>query len=226
MKKRTFGLLSCFGFLLVLFLFVEAQSRDFKYTVFIDPAHGGSEKGVKLSDKEWEKDVTLKIALLMKQILEKDEGFSVFLTRTSDRDVSPQERQKVLKDVKEGILLSLHINGAFGKSASGYECYFPGFKNKNQDIVGDMIENKRLNDSVALANIILKNLQEIFPRKGRGLREAPFLLYEGLKIPALVIEIGFGTNQEDRKILLEEAGQKKIALILARSVKDYFKQKR
>ncbi|MEQ8216191.1 MAG: N-acetylmuramoyl-L-alanine amidase, partial [Smithellaceae bacterium] len=83
-------------------------------------------------------------------------------------------------------------------------------------------KNKYLNESVRLAQIIQKNLDALFPRKGRGLREAETPILEEANVPAAVVEIGFSTNPEERKKLLSAAGQAEIAVSLARSIKLFF----
>ncbi|MEQ8182045.1 MAG: N-acetylmuramoyl-L-alanine amidase, partial [Smithellaceae bacterium] len=79
-----------------------------------------------------------------------------------------------------------------------------------------------LNESVRLAQIIQKNLDALFHRKGRGLREAETPILEEVNVPAAVVEIGFSTNPEERKKLLSAAGQAEIAVSLARSIKLFF----
>ena len=207
----------------------HAEQAPAKYLVVIDPAHGGSDRGVESSDKECEKDIVLKIAVALQKELQIDRNVRVQLTRTSDVAMSIAERIKVIRASGAGMFISLHINAGFGKKAAGYEVYFPGFKaassNKNvaSEIVRDMAENKHLNDSVALAQVIRRNLQNVFPRKDRDLREAPMAILEGLSLPAVVVEIGFATNPEDKKTLVDENGRKMIAQALGKSIKEFLR---
>jgi N-acetylmuramoyl-L-alanine amidase len=62
----------------------------------------------------------------------------------------------------------------------------------------------------------------VFPRQGRGLRNAPVPVLEGLTIPAVIIELGFATNIKDRKKLASRKIQQSIAKALSRSIKEYF----
>src|SRR3989304_476190 len=207
----------------------RAEQAPAKYLVVIDPAHGGSDRGVESSDKECEKDIVLKIAVALQKELQIDRNVRVQLTRTSDVAMSIAERIKVIRASGAGMFISLHINAGFGKKAAGYEVYFPGFKaassNKNaaSEIVRDMAENKHLNDSVALAQVIRRSLQNVFPRKDRDLRDAPMAILEGLSLPAVVVEIGFATNPEDKKTLVDENGRKMIAQALSKSIKEFLR---
>ena len=206
----------------------EAQKSHGKHLVVIDPAHGGTDFGVRLTDKEYEKNVTLAISLLLKKELDKTGNVQVQMTRSSDKDVSLSERKKIIIASRSQVLVSVHVNSGFGKTSTGYELYFPGFKtasaeqSDSKEILKDMARNKYLNDSVRLARLIQKNMSGVFPRKGRGLRNASVPVIEGLSIPAVVVEIGFATNPDDRKKILDVNIQSAIAHALYQSIKDYF----
>ena len=217
--------------LLLLFVIVFGvpylSAAEKKHLVVIDPAHGGQDTGVKITDKVGEKDITLAIALALQKELAKEGNLEIILTRNSDKEISFEDRRKDISKIKPDIFLSLHINAGFGKSATGFEIYYPGFKGivdqKKQVKDGQKdVKNKYLNNSVRLAQIIQKNLDTLFPRKGRGLREADTPILEEINIPAVVVEIGFGTNPEERNKLLSANRQSEIAKTLAKSIKLFF----
>lgn len=197
--------------------------------VLIDPAHGGEDKGV-VSDKIREKDLTLKIALLIRQEAQKAGNLQVQLTRDSDRGATLSERTAAVARLKPDCLISLHVNAGFGKKAAGYEVYFPGFRQTvagggdSAAILKDMEKNKHLNDSVNLAQQIQTALDKVFPRKGRGLRDAPSPLLDGLNVPGLIVELGFATNPEERKRLAEEETQLAVARALLEGLQGYFQK--
>jgi N-acetylmuramoyl-L-alanine amidase len=203
----------------------EGASRQ-AYRVLIDPAHGGEDPGT-VSDKVREKDLTMSIALLIRQEAQKKPGLQIELTRAADKGLTIAERIKMAAVMKADCLLSLHINAGIGKKSTGYEIYFPGFRQAasvggdTSSIIKDMARNKSLNDSVRLAQQIQSGLETVFPRKGRGLRDAPSPLLDGLSIPGLVIEIGFATHPEDRVKLTESATQTAIARAVVQSLQ-YF----
>jgi N-acetylmuramoyl-L-alanine amidase len=206
-----------------------AGAQQGRMTVLIDPAHGGDDAGV-VSDKIREKDLTLNLALLVRQEAQKTGNIQVQLTRTSDRMMTLQERIKVISDLKPDCILSLHVNAGFGKMATGYEVYFPGFLqavqagSESSAILKDMEKNRYINDSVRLAQRIQASLETVFPRKGRGLRDAPSPLLDGLTFPGLVVEVGFATHPEDRKQLTDGASQKAVSAALTKGLRDYFQK--
>ena len=194
-----------------------------KPIVVIDPAHGGQDAGVKQTAKVEEKEITLAIALAIQKELAAENNIEVVLTRNSDTSVTIEERKDNILKIKPELFLSLHINAGFGKEAAGFELYYPGFKETQEDTKAVKNsprnqKNKYLSYSVRLANFIQRNLDALFPRKGRGLREADVPIMEGMAIPALVVEIGFATNPEEKKKLLSESTQKEIAKALAKSI--------
>lgn len=199
-----------------------------RHVIVIDPSHGGQDTGVKIKDGIDEKDITLIIALALQKELAQESNLQIILTRDSDRELSLEERKKNVAKIKPDFFLSLHINSGFGKNASGFELYYPGFKDTAErkttaKVSALQAKNKYLNDSVKMSHLIQKNLDAVFPRKGRGLRESNLPITDGLFVPALVVEIGFATNSEDKKKLLSPDMQVEIAQALARSIKSFFR---
>ncbi len=198
-----------------------------KSMVVIDPAHGGDDAGVVGIDGVQEKKLTLAIALAIKKELAAEHNIDVILTRDSDQTISLDERKKKITGLKPAFVLSLHVNAGFSKTASGFELYYPGFKDVDQTKKGkkDNVanpDNKHLNETVKLARLVQKNLDTLFPRKGRGLREASAPLVEGLSVPVLIVELGFATNPDEKKKLSSVKTQSDIAKALAKSIRENF----
>ena len=213
---------------LICGILAELSAAPRQHVIIIDPAHGGQETGVKLNYKVDEKDITLAVALALRKELAEETNLKIILTRDSDKEVSLEERKKNIAEIKPDILISLHTNAGFGKSASGFELYCPEL---NKDIKEKktakgselQVANKSFNDSVRMARIIQENLNTLFTRKGRGLRRADLPIIDGLLVPAVVVEMGFATNSEDKKKLLSSDTQTEIAKALAKSIKTFFR---
>ena len=206
-----------------------AGAQQSRYRVLIDPAHGGEEMGV-VSDRLREKDIAVNLALLIRKETQQNANFDIQLTRSEDRTVTQAERRKAAAQLKPDCLLSIHVNAGFGKKATGYEVYFPGFQqtvtggSESAAILKDMEKNRYLNDSVRLAQAIQSGLEGVFPRQGRGLRDVPSPLLDGLGIPGVIVEIGFATHPEDRKKLTDEDTQRAVARALAAGLSQYFRK--
>ena len=208
-----------------------AERLPGKDIVIIDPAHGGDDRGVKVGNDLYEKEITLKIAQFLQNELMTSGNIAVQLTRTADKDVPVADRVEAAQSARARVLISIHINAGFGKKAAGYEVYFPGFgkvpagDSGAPGIIRDMEGNKHLNESVAFARSVMRNLQAVFPREERGLRDAAVPILEGLTMPAVAVEIGFATNTEDKNIITDEKGQKAVAQALSKAVREFLRQR-
>ena len=98
--------------ILVLFLCcgicMNAEAKR-DVVIVIDPGHGGTNMGAR-HNGVIEKEATMKVALAMKDELEKYEGVTVYLTRTGDDSMELIDRAEFARDVKADIILSLHFN--------------------------------------------------------------------------------------------------------------------
>jgi N-acetylmuramoyl-L-alanine amidase len=221
-------------FAVIIFLFPMAArgaAQQKTLVVLLDPAHGGEDKGVAY-DSFLEKDLTLKLALLIREEARKTPGLQINLTRSADKKASIAERSRLAVTSKADCLLSLHVNAGFGNQASGYELYFPGFDDAaagngdSKTIVKDMVQNKSLNDSILFSQYMQTSLENVFPRKWRGLRDAPCPLLKGLSIPGLVLEIGFATTPGDRKLMSDKGKQQDVAVAIVRGLGEYARRTR
>jgi N-acetylmuramoyl-L-alanine amidase len=205
-----------------------AQPSNGKHRVILDVGHGGSDAGVIIKGKYHEKDLALAIATELKKELDKAGNVNTLLSRSADQDLNFTERKNRISASRSDIVIGIHVNAAFGRDASGYELYLPDFTDEtssrvsSNEILDDMVKNRYLNDSIKMARLIQKNMETVFPRKSRGLRNAPFVLFEGLKSPAVVLEVGFATNQDDRKLLMDEKVRTSVAHALSQSIIEYF----
>ena len=106
-----------------------------KYTILIDPGHGGNDKGTIAKDKiTFEKDITLKIGTLVAQKLTKQNDVQVIVSRNEDKYVSLADRAKLANEQGVDILVSIHLNGQTGGTdAFGLETYYTKEKNDGSD---------------------------------------------------------------------------------------------
>lgn len=213
-----------FWVLMLCFAGTAGYAQTAKHIVVIDAAHGGDDAGALGVDGAAEKDVTLAIALALQKELAKGGNVEALLTRNTDQTLSLEERKKIILKTNPTLVLSLHANAGFGKTATGFELYYSGFAKAgaaNKTAAGAP-DNRHLNDTVKLARLVQKNLESLFPRQGRGLREAGIPLAEGLSVPVLIVELGFITNADGKKKLTSGKTQMEIAGALAKSIRGFF----
>jgi N-acetylmuramoyl-L-alanine amidase len=88
-------------------------------------------------------------------------------------------------------------------------------------IINDMAQNEHLRESNDLAETIQQGLGRIHPGPSRGVQQANFAVLRGSYMPAVLVEIGFGTNPSEAAYLSDRFHQREIARTLARSVMEY-----
>ena len=88
-------------------------------------------------------------------------------------------------------------------------------------IINDMAQNEHLRESNDLAETIQDGFRSFHPGKDRGVQQANFAVLRGSYMPAVLVEIGFGTNPTEARFLLDPDNQREIAASIARSVMEY-----
>lgn len=88
-------------------------------------------------------------------------------------------------------------------------------------IINDMAQNEHLRESNDLAETIQQGLRTFHPGPSRGVQQANFAVLRGSYMPAVLVEIGFGTNPDEAEYLSDYSNQREIAASIARSVLDY-----
>lgn len=228
-----------------------SASRRVK-TIVIDPGHGGVETGARGPAGTLEKDITLAIALQLKEIIERHLALRVVLTRDKDVDVSLENRAAVANNNRADLFLSIHANGAFRAKANGSETYFlslkasdeearrlaylennsPEFEQKieeeSQDqikmILWDMAQAAFLQQSSQLAEFIQKELNLLLGTANRGIKQAPFKVLTGVACPAVLVEVAFISNPDEEAKLRDETFQASVALAIYQGLLSYLRQ--
>jgi len=88
-------------------------------------------------------------------------------------------------------------------------------------IITDMAQNEHLRESSDLAETIQTGLIDAHPGPNRGVQQANFAVLRGSYMPAVLIEIGFGSNQSEATYLSDQANQRALARNIAESVIAY-----
>jgi len=88
-------------------------------------------------------------------------------------------------------------------------------------IITDMAQNEHLRESSDLAQTIQDGLIEVHPGPNRGVQQANFAVLRGSYMPAVLVEIGFGSNQSEATYLTDQANQRALARNIADSIIAY-----
>lgn len=172
--------------------------------IVVDPGHGGSEPGAIVNNVK-EKDINLDISLKLQKFLE-DNGATVHMTRESDIFVDLYARAGIANEINADLFVSIHNNTATSSTASGTETlYFPD------------AEKKLLAQAVQKAVVSYINLNN------RGIVERPGLVVtRETKMPSVLVEVGFMTNENDFALLMTDEFRQKAAEGICQGIIDYF----
>jgi N-acetylmuramoyl-L-alanine amidase len=88
------------------------------HVIVLDPGHGGDDQGVTAGGVV-EKTLTLDLARMLKQVLEKRGRVRVVLTRDHDMNLTVDERAEAANRARADLVLALHFDGYAGPGARG-----------------------------------------------------------------------------------------------------------
>lgn len=179
--------------------------------IIIDAGHGGIEPGAVHKDV-FEKDLNLDISLKLNKLLTEN-GYNTYMIREDDSYVSLYERAYIANKLNASLFLSIHNNAFYSAQKGSETLYYPPNEN-----------NINFN-SETFAKIIQDNLIKTLQTKDRGIVKRPNLVVlSATTMIAALTEIGFITNDSDRKNLLDNNFRHKVASSLFESVKTAIKR--
>ena len=222
-----------------------------KYIVFIDPGHGGKDPGAIGQLGTREKDITLKASILLAKKLRKIRIITPILSRNKDIYLPLRQRTKLAKINNADIFISIHADSSRNRKAKGLSVFSLSNKasdreaemlakreNNVDNILGDkniikdpliygslikMFQREAMNESSFLARKILMNLEKTKLTVNRGHRFAGFAVLKSYDIPSILIEIGFLSNKNEEKRLLNKYYLNELTDGLTNAIEDYFK---
>ncbi len=167
--------------------------------VVIDPGHGGYDTGASYGGFE-EKDVNLVISGKLKKSLE-DVGITVFPTRDDDNFLSLAERVEITNSIKPDVFISIHGNALVtSRVIRGVETYY------------------WTSQSHKLAYFIHRSILNHIKIPDHYIRRAQFYVIRHASAPAVLAELGFLSNHDDRKLLTNSTTQDEYAKALTEAI--------
>jgi N-acetylmuramoyl-L-alanine amidase len=91
-------------------------------------------------------------------------------------------------------------------------------------ILNDMAQNEHLRESNELAELIQRRLAQVHPAPSRGVKQAGFRVLVTAFMPAVLVEIGFGTNPADAAYMTDLARVDELSAAIADAVLEYLKR--
>lgn len=251
MKKKYFQksalLCSFFGIIILWFSMVSAEIIDETTSVkeeipvvVIDPGHGGHDIGVRGAKKMQEKSVTMAMAMAVSRCLEG--MYETELTRNDDYWLDIPGRASIANHRGASLFLSIHTGGSFSRQSEGIAIYYYGHTDQSIEepdavrglpesigasgIPWDEIQNSYVIKSKILAETIQTEFEkdQAFPES--KIYEAPIFLLSGIKMPCIVIEIGYLTNPMMEKKMGDKQWNSEFSRKICAGIDAFFKKDR
>lgn len=218
--------------------------------VVIDAGHGGHEHGAVGPGGVQEKDITLAIALRLKERLSSHTNLTVVLTRDADVAVPLADRSRIANEQNADLFLSIHCNASPRADRFGLETYYLENAtdaaaeklaarenithiegNPIDFIVRDLVVGGNVEYSKRLARAVHERLwlsyQQHHPPallKNLGIKTALFYVLYGAQMPSILLELGFISHPQEEQRLKDPAFQEQVAVSIQAGVLQYLRE--
>lgn len=200
--KNSFKLLAIAVFPLLM-SFNTVDPAEKKMRVVIDAGHGGQDNGV-VVDETMEKEITAAISRKIK-FLNTDKSVEIIILRNADDFISLSDRVDKINALKPDMVISLHANFDEDSTINGFEA-FVGEKNINNENSKEIAES--------MSDAVPKSLTK------REVKETNLYILNNVNCPAVLLEVGFLSNNKDREYLTSQIGQQRIAESILKNIKE------
>lgn len=214
------------------------------WTVVIDPGHGGYQPGAHAGSGKYEKNLTLQVAERLRKQLQA-RGFTVHMTRETDKYVSLGGRSRFANEHHADVLVSIHANDSKNTSANGIETYFlaqnasdadaaalaekenddPNGEDDGRDLLHTILSDLRRTNAQIESELLAARVQGAVihetQARNRGVKRAPLAVLKRTEMAAVLVEIGFLTNKDERTKLWSESYEDKLAQGLAYGIERF-----
>ena len=219
-------------------------------TIVIDPGHGGRDPGTLGATGMREKDITLDVALRLRDRLRERQGYRILLTRETDEAVALGERVAFSNEHDADLFVSLHVNWIPDKRVAPLETYYFGLRTDDATLQLAHGENAAADYSVAEFNTMLQRAgntvkfqeskeradavqQSLVQSVGEtnaaatdwGVKAGPFVVLLGVEAPAILAEMAAISNPDEEARLGTAAHREALARSLEEGIIAYLQQR-
>ncbi len=213
--------------------------------IALDPGHGGVDGGASLGygllEKDLTKDITNRLARLLRAA-----SWEVVLTRSGDDSIPPRQRAEIANEARADLFLSIHVNWLPDRTARGFETYYLGptddpflrrlasLENRAsgfalsdyRELLEGIYADVRRDQSRLLAGRIQHTLFDTLRDENpeivdRGVMTAPFAVLVTTEMPAVLVEVACLSNDREARLLALPRYRQRIAEALFSGVVDY-----
>ena len=190
--------------------------------IIVDAGHGGFDGGASTDDGVSEKGINLNIAIYLKEYLNFF-GFDVIMTRETDTSTESEglttirskkssdlhNRMALMEKTDNSIFVSIHQNHFSSSKYKGAQVFYSPELSEQSSLLAENIQES-----------IVYYLQKDNKRQIKPCGTSVYLIYKAVK-PAVLVECGFLSNEEDSENLQDEIYQRKMALCIAIGILNY-----
>ena len=223
-----------------------------RFTVVIDPGHGGVDPGTIGATGTYEKHIALSMSRAIREALLNFGTYSVKLTRDRDVFIPLRERIEIAKEASANLFISVHadsnkkpnIRGAsvytLSEHASDKEAAALAEKENKADLIAgmdlsenspeitdiliDLAQRDAMNKSARFASILVREWKQRIKLLRNTHRSAGFAVLKAPDVPSVLLEVGFLSNVRDEQSLKTPKYRRKIAMGVAKAVNRYFQR--
>ncbi len=227
-----------------------APNTGAKRTVVIDPGHGGVDPGAISASGVYEKDVTLVVALELRNRLKATGRYRVALTRERDAFVKLRDRVASARSVAGDLFISLHadsihnrrLRGAsvytLSETASDEEAAALADRENRADIIAgvdlsdesdvvsgiliDLAQRETMNRSAEFANLLVVEIGNAAKLLRKSRRFAGFAVLKAPDMPSVLVELGYLSNREDEQMLATRNQRARLIGAIIKGIDAYF----
>ncbi|MFC6335071.1 N-acetylmuramoyl-L-alanine amidase CwlD [Paenibacillus septentrionalis] len=190
-------------------------------TIAIDAGHGGVDGGAVSKSGAIEKDLSLSIALYVRDYLQ-EAGAIVFMTREGDYDLANDDtksysrrktedlmkRVSLLQENNPDLLISVHMNSIPSEKWSGAQTFYHKTSIKESEVLAKSIQEQ--------LKINLENT-----KREAATVETIYILKALQHIPAALVEVGFLSNPQESQLLVDAQYQRTVAASIYKGILQY-----
>ena len=224
---------------------VPPPTKSFR-TIVVDPGHGGRDPGAKGLRGTEEKDITLKVGLKLRDLLKRQPGVRVMMTRDHDVFVELEDRAKYANNLEADLFVSIHVNSHPQRTVKGIEIYHFG-EAKDQRalevaarengtplsstgvgweyLVADLLTTKKIEESLELAwttkEAMVAHMNGHYATVDHGVKTAPFYVLRFTSMPSILAEIAYVSNPSEETLLRTDTFVNRVAESLNDGVKAF-----
>ncbi|MCC7328956.1 MAG: N-acetylmuramoyl-L-alanine amidase [Gammaproteobacteria bacterium] len=226
-----------------------AKGRDI--VVAVDAGHGGKDSGAHGPHGVLEKDVTLRLARQLAEVINAEPGMRAVLTRDRDEFIPLRGRMERARAVSADLFISVHADAVYNREVQGGSVYVLNEKGATDeaarrlaarenaaDLIGgvslrtkdpvlasvlmDLSQNAALSSSIEVADEILRQMARVGTVRKPQVMQAPFMVLKSPDVPSVLIETAYISNPEEERRLDSNEYRGRLATAIFTGVREYF----